>query len=95
MADGDDALGFRDRGERRPHVFERLRPPAAPAEAPVLDVPHRPPAGEEVLDQPALELEAVPLPPEAAVQEHGHAFGVAVHLAELRRVRPVAMDLRL
>ena len=58
--------------DARAEVVERGRPAAAalPAQPPVLEVPHRPAAPDEVVAQRVHQLAAVLRLPEAAVEEH-------------------------
>src|SRR3954469_9464334 len=57
--------------DARRDVLERVRPAAAVAEAPVLEVPRRPAAGDEVLAQRPHQLAPEARAPEAAVDDDG------------------------
>jgi hypothetical protein len=84
VPDRDDALGVHGQClDRRAHVVVGRRPAAAVAEAPVLDVPYRPPARDEVGRERVLEVEPVARAPEPAVDEHGHGVAAREQLAEL------------
>nr|WP_237047812.1 hypothetical protein [Lentzea guizhouensis] len=81
---------------RRLDVLERARPPAALADPPVLDAPHRVPGRHEVVRQ---RHDRAPVPqarPVAAVDQHDDRERTValrqVQLADLRRVRSVGQQ---
>jgi hypothetical protein len=97
VPDRHDASGLDgERLDRGHDVLERLRPAAAVAQPPVLDVPRRPAAPREVTRDSVLQLAPVTRPPEAAVDENRDTDGLArgEQLAELGRVVPVDDPLR-
>jgi len=82
--------------DRGGHVGERVRPPAAVAQAAVLDVPYRQPAAAQIARERARDALAVALVPRAAVDQHDDRMrpGVArqVQLGVLLAVLAVAVQ---